>query len=252
MHMKKNKTALIVTVVIIFLITLIAISLLINGDENVNVNVPVSSISSNIEIPVVNTLLSEEERLEVAEEMKQTFENKIDKTVLKVNGEEISEKEIALIDFQRNNQYVNKDGEKIDAVDEAIKQYVILQDAEKNNITLTEEQEKDIKARMEKSIQNSTEEETKALLDAFKMTQEEFIEFYVDRTKKLEIISKWSYTISNKINNGELKIEDEEFNNRYQEYQKSEEPSTRVKLLLELVEMYENYLMEQATVEYIN
>ena len=49
-----------------------------------------------------------------------------------------------------------------------------------------------------------------------------------------------------------MKIEDEEFNNRYQEYQKSEEPSTRVKLLLELVEMYENYLMEQATVEYIN
>ncbi len=250
MHMKKNKTALIVTVVIILLITLVAISLLINRNENVNI--PVSGTSSNLETSVVNTLLSEEERLEVAEEIKQTFENKTDKKVLKVNGEEISEKEITIIDFQKNNQYVNKDGEKINAVDEAIKQYVILQDAEKNNITLTEEQEKDIKARIEKSIQNSTKEENEALLDAFNMTQEEFIEFYVDRTKKLEIISKWNYTISNKINNGELKIEDEEFNNKCQEYQKSEEPSTRVKLLLELVELYKNYLMEQATVEFIN
>ena len=248
MHMKKNKTALIVTVVIIFLITLIAISLLINGDENVNVNVPVSSISSNIEIPVVNTLLSEEERLEVAEEMKQTFENKIDKTVLKVNGEEISEKEIALIDFQRNNQYVNKDGEKIDAVDEAIKQYVILQDAEKNNITLTEEQEKDIRARIEKSIQNSTEEETEALLDATNMTQEEFIEFFVDRERKLEIISKWMVEIMIKIDNGEIEINDEEFNNKYSEYIKSNKTTS----LLDLVDIYEKYLIEQATVEYIN
>lgn len=104
---------------------------------------------------------------------------------------------------------------------------------------------------MKNSMQNSTEE-AEALLDATNMNQEEFIEFYLDRTKKLEIISKWSYTISNKINDGELKIEDEEFNNKCQEYQKSEEPSTRVKLLLELVEMYKNYLIEQATVEYIN
>ena len=104
---------------------------------------------------------------------------------------------------------------------------------------------------MKNSMQNSTEE-AEALLDATNMNQEEFIEFYLDRTKKLEIISKWSYMISNKINDDELKIEDEEFNNKCQEYQKSEEPSTRVTLLLELVEMYENYLMEQATVEFIN
>ena len=208
----------------------------------------VSSTSSNIETPVVNTLLSEEERLEVAEEIKQTFENKTDKTVLKVNGEEISEKEIAYIDFQKNNQYVNKDGEKINAVDEAIKQYVILQDAEKNNITLTEEQEKDIKTRIEKSIQNSTEEETEALLDAINMNQEEFIEFSVDRERKLEIISKWIVEIMIKIDNGEIEINDEEFNNKYSEYIKSNKTTS----LLDLVDIYENYLIEQATVEYIN
>lgn len=248
--MKKKKG--IVIIIIIGVLVCAILATIFWMKETSEESALVSSTSSNIETSVVNTLLSEEERLEVAEEIKETFENKTDKTVLKVNGKEISEKEIALIDFQKNNQYVNKDGEKVDAIDEAIKQYVFLQDAEKNNITLTEEQEKDIKARMEKSIQNSTKEETEALLDAFNMTQEEFIEFYVDRTKKLEIISKWSYTISNKINDGELKIEDEEFNNKCQEYQKSEEPSTRVKLLLELVEMYKNYLIEQATVEYIN
>ena len=236
--MKKKKG--IVIIIIIGVLVCAILATIFWMKETSEESALVSSTSSNIETSVVNTLLSE------------TFENKTDKTVLKVNGKEISEKEIALIDFQKNNQYVNKDGEKVDAIDEAIKQYVFLQDAEKNNITLTEEQEKDIKARMEKSIQNSTKEETEALLDAFNMTQEEFIEFYVDRTKKLEIISKWSYTISNKINDGELKIEDEEFNNKCQEYQKSEEPSTRVKLLLELVEMYKNYLIEQATVEYIN
>ena len=248
--MKKKKGIVIIIIIGVLVSTILATIFWMK--ETSEESALVSSTSSNIETSVVNTLLSEEERLEVAEEIKETFENKTDKTVLKVNGKEISEKEIAPIDFQKNNQYVNKDGEKVDAIDEAIKQYVFLQDAEKNNITLTEEQEKDIKARMEKSIQNSTKEETEALLDAFNMTQEEFIEFYVDRTKKLEIISKWSYTISNKINDGELKIEDEEFNNKCQEYQKSEEPSTRVKLLLELVEMYKNYLIEQATVEYIN
>lgn len=242
--MFRNKKIIIIAVILFFSI-LVAAILLTSRKENINT--PVSTVTVNEEKTKVNGILSEEERLAIANEIKDAFENKTDKKILKVNGEEISEKEIAFIDYQKNNELVNK-GEEIDAINETIKQYVILQDAEKNDIKLTESEEKNIKTRIEKSIQNSTEKEIDALLDSFNMNQEEFMEFYVDREKKLEIISKWTVQMMTKIHNEEIIIEDETFKKKYDEYLRSNKKTS----LMELLNLYEDYLKEQAEVEYIN
>lgn len=82
-------------------------------------------------------------------ELKHTLDNKTNKIVLIVDGAEISEREIAFIDFQMNNSYVKGDKENKDPIKRAIENHVILQDANKIGKELSQEEsetiEKDIK-----------------------------------------------------------------------------------------------------------
>ena len=198
-----------------------------------------------------NTTLTDEERKDVISEIKNELQNKKNETILIVGEKEISEKEVAFINFQINNKYVNQEQNIEDAVNETIRQYVILQNAEQSNITLTTEENESIENKINKYV-NEDEEETNEILEAFNMTYNEFLEFYIDRTKKLEIISKWERSVIDKINSGNIDIESEEFNNKYIEFVKSDDTSKRYTLLLELLELYENYLIEQTNIEYVN
>ena len=198
-----------------------------------------------------NTTLTDEERKDVISEIKNELQNKKNETILIVGEKEISEKEVAFINFQINNKYVNQEQNIEDAVNETIRQYVILQNAEQSNITLTTEENESIENKINKYV-NEDEEETNEILEAFNMTYNEFLEFYIDRTKKLEIISKWERNVIDKINSGNIDIESEEFNNKYIEFVKSDDTSKRYTLLLELLELYENYLIEQTNIEYVN
>lgn len=197
-----------------------------------------------------NTKLSNEEIEDGMAELKHSLENKKDKIVLIVNGEEISEREIAYIDFQLNNKYVTKGEISKDAIAETIEQYVILQDARKNNMTLTNDRNRQIEERTKKNLKEGTEE-TNQFLEAFNMQYDDFIEFYIDRTKKSEIILQWKTHIIDEINNGKIKIDDKNFNSKYSEYKSSTDVSKRYKLLTELKEIYIQFLKNKARVENI-
>lgn len=194
-------------------------------------------------------IISKEEMKDVISDIKNRIGSKTNKVVLIVNGEKITEKEIALIDFQINNQYVNSKELK-DAVDKTIKEYVILQDARKKKIELTNEEVKNIEKRVQGFIKK-TDEETSMIIDALNMNYNEVLKFYSDRTKKLEIISKWNDYITDAIiNNAEINIDSQEFKNKYEEYKKNNSKS--IKIVLELIELYQENLKDKAKIEYID
>lgn len=242
--MKKDKNIIIIILIILIITLGVILALKVLQKDN-------SNISENETQKNVGSSLSDEEIAESMNELKQTLENKTEKIVLIVNGEKISEREISYIDYQLNNNYVNQSGEKKDAIAEAIEQYVILTKAKEDNITLTEAREKQIEERIKKNLKEGSEE-TNHFLEAFSMEYDEFMKFYIDRNKKSEIISQWKINIADEINNGEINLDDKNFNSKYNEYKSSTDTSKRYKLLTELKEIYLDYLKSQATIEYIN
>lgn len=83
------------------------------------------------------------------------------------------------------------------------------------------------------------------------MNYNEVLKFYSDRTKKLEIISKWNDYITDAIiNKAEINIDSQEFKNKYEEYKKNNSKS--IKIVLELIELYQENLKDKAEIEYID
>lgn len=196
-------------------------------------------------IDSANGILTEEEKIDGLKKIKQEIGSKKDKVVLLVNGEEITEKEIADEDFRLNNQYVNKTGQKRDAVEEIIKKYVVYQDAQKQNMSLTDKEKKEIEDR----IRNS--KETPELAKAFKLSYNEYCEMVIKRTIILEMNSMWHENLLNSISENKLEFYNENFKNKYEEYDKSKDIPTRTQLLTELIDMYKEYLVDQATIKRI-
>ncbi len=229
-------------IAIIFIILIIITTIFISNKVNGKNESKEGTINGN------TALLDNEKALN---EIENALKDKSDKTILIVGKNKISEKEIALIDLQINNQYINSNGETKNAIDEAIRQYTILQNAEQINIFLTDEEVKEIETNVNEYT-NANEKEMQNILETFNMTYDQFINFYIDRTKKLEIISKWEANIIDKINNGEIQIESEDFTNKYTEYKACEDISRKTSLLLELLKIYEEYLTNQSSIEYLN
>lgn len=252
--MKKNVNMIILFLIIAVIVLGIIFGLKIKKSENVNSNVVADKETSNRlsnEETNRSNRLSNEEIQDGMNELEDTLANKTDKVVLMVNGEQINEREIAFIDFQINNKYVNKEENKKDATVEAIKQYVILQNAKENNIKLTETRSKEIETRITSSLKQG-DEETDKMLKAFHMKYDEFIEFYIDRNKKSEIVSNWKTKMMTEINNEKISIDYKAFNEKVNQYTSSTDIAKRTTLLKELVDTYIEYLMDRATIEYIN
>lgn len=204
-----------------------------NNDEHKDINTKTSH-------------LSEKEKEELNNKIGNALGNKTDEEVLIVNGEKITEREIALCDFQLNNDTVNEDGEKKDVIDEIIKDYVICQDAQKLNISLTDEEMQDIKDVVK------YDDDMPDLLKSLNMSYDEFCEMYINRRTKLDLKVKWATYIMKKINTGEINIPSELFNNKYTEYLETEDFSVKTQLLMELIDLYAEYLVEQANIEIID
>lgn len=197
---------------------------------------------------VKNDISITDESTEVLNEMRNSLENKENKIAIVIDGEEISEKEIAFIDFQINNKYVN-DGNEKNAVDETIKEYAILKDAKKCGIAVTDEENKNMQEQANKLFSENTDD-LNYILEIMGMSSDEFLDFYIDQTKKQEVISKWEIRTINLITKGEIKIENEEFNNIYTEFVNNDDVSKKHELLMKLLKRYEEYLITLIDVNY--
>lgn len=258
--MIKNKKKIII--LISFILLILSLSIMIykidsNKDKVVKVDNRTNEITYNKEKnntfnegkSIYNNIDDNKENQKAINEIESKVGSATNNVVLEVNGEKVTEKEIAIIDFQLNNKYVNKNQNKKDANDEVIKQYVILQNAKEINVGLTEKEIETIENNVN-TYMKKDEEETNMLLDALNMEYNEFLKFYIDRTKKIKTISKWESHIMNEINNGNIDIEDESFNREYNKYIEIKDIGEKAKSLKNLLELYEKYLQEKAKVEY--
>lgn len=200
-------------------------------------------------------LFSNEEIKEGMNELSQMMKDKTDRYVLIINGEKVSEKEIAYVNFQRNSEVIHKGEEKKDVISEIIKEYIVAQDAKDKKISLTEEESKRIEERVKKNFQKDSNS-TAEMLKATYMDYEEFLEFYMARMKRLEIETKWTLYITEAIKSGELKTESSVFNEKCKECKKylelEETLSKGVNLIFELIEEYKELLQQKAKIEYMN
>lgn len=246
----KKNIGIIVMIVIVITISIILVSKMMWKNKKIDKN-----ISSKEENQQSSSLFSNEEIKEGINELSQMMGNKTDKYVLIINGERVSEKEIAYVNFQRNSEVIHKGEEKKDVIVEIIKEYIVAQDAKDKRITLTEEESKRIEERVEKNFPKGSNNTTE-VLKAINMKYDEFLEFYTTRMKRLEIQTKWSLYITDAIKEDRLKTENNAFNEKCKECKKcleaEETLSKGISLVFELIEEYKELLQQKAKIEYIN
>lgn len=245
---------IIVIIALIILVTKIAVSDKEKEKMDVNVlNKEENTISTKNQQNSI--LLSNEEKQEGMNELSHIMENKTNKCVLIINGEKVSEKELAYVDFQKNSEVLHKGEEKKDTINEIIKEYVVAQDAKNKDIFLSDKENKEIEERVKKNFQKDNKG-TSEVLNATHMEYEEFVEFYTNRMKRLELQTKWSLYITDAIKSGELSTENNDFNAKCKEckkYSESKETvSKAINLLFELIEEYKELLKKKAKIEYMN
>ena len=189
--------------------------------------------------------ISEEEKNEIIHEIKDALKDTTDKTVLEVNGEKITERELAYKNYQLNNSSLNE-GEQKEPIDEMITEYVICQDAKQQGITIKEKEMEDIR----KVVKDDND--VKNLAEALNMTYDEVREMYMNGRVRIELRMKWTSKVLEKINEGTLNFGNELFNEKCKKYNESTDITIRTQLLTELVDMYKEYLVSQANIEKIN
>jgi hypothetical protein len=200
--------------------------------------------------------LSENDKKEIVNNIETIFSsNNSDTVIIEVNGEKITQKDLDFFNFSKNNSYIqkyysNSEENEININDELIKETVILQTAQKNGIALTESEINDITEGIKKSMDND-EETTKSLLDSFQMNENEFLEYYSKVLENTQIILKWKKDILNKIDLGELNINNTEFNTQYDEYKKTTDISKKTEILSNLLTIYIDYLVDNSEIKYI-
>ena len=210
-------------------------------DEQENLN-----LENRFDSQQSSNFFSNEQRNTATNELGTIMDGKTDKCKVIVNGEKITEREIAYIDFQINNTVLNEQQEKKDATNEAIKEYVVVQD-----IFLTEEENKMIEERTKKQFAKD-KDGMDSTLNTFQMDYDEFLKFHIAKIKRLEIGTKWTLHINEAIRKGELNTKNEAFNKKCKQYRENKTESQNISLLFELVDEYKEYLKEEAKIEYID
>ncbi len=215
-------------------------------DEQENLN-----LENRFDSQQSSNVFSNEQRNTATNELGTIMDGKTNKCKVIVNGEKITEREIAYIDFQINNTVLNEQQEKKDAINEAIKEYVVVQDAKQRNIFLTEEENKMIEERTKKQFAKD-KDGMDSTLHTFQMDYDEFLKFHIAKIKRLEIGTKWTLHINEAIRKGELNTKNEAFNKKCKQYRENKTESQNISLLFELVDEYKEYLKEEAKIEYID
>lgn len=252
---RKNIGIIILTVIVIITFTILIAKIITNNKENTSNQEKRVEDLLNAKNQQSSILLSNEEREKGINELSQMMENKTDKCALIVNGEKVSEKEIAYVNFQKNSKVLHKEQEEKDIINEVIIEYVVAQDAKDKDIFLTDEENKRIEERVKENFKKGNDGMNE-ILNATHMEYEEFLKFYTARMKRLEVQTKWSLYITDAIKSGKLNTESNKFNEKCKECKKyaedKETASQAVKLLLELIEEYKELLKQKAKIEYIN
>lgn len=215
-------------------------------DEQENLN-----LENRFDSQQSSNVFSNEQRNTATNELGTIMDGKTDKCKVIVNGEKITEREIAFAEFQYNNSIVNTNGQKIDTEDRLIKEYLVGQDAKDKGIALTENENKNIEDRIKDQMEVD-KNSTKVILRTLNMKYDEFLEFYTKRIKRLEIETKWTLHINEAIRKGELNTKNEAFNKKCKQYRENKTESQNISLLFELVDEYKEYLKEEAKIEYID
>lgn len=245
--MKKILIITILLIIVGFVFTRIKNDKLISvSNNNVQIENNTYNSNQNSNTQIESGKLSEEEKDRIINEIKDSLENTTDKEVLAVNGEKISEREIAYVNYQLNNSTVNKSGVKKDPIDEVIREYVICQNARELGISLSEKEMEEIKEVVK------DDESVKKQSEKLNMSYDEVRQMYIDGRVKIELEMKWTSNVLGKISKGTLNFDNELFNQKNKEYGESSDASIKKQLLSEMLEQYTEYLVEKSSIEYIN
>lgn len=245
--MKKILIITILLIIVGFVFTRIKNDKLISvSNNNVQIENNTYNSNQNSNTQIESGKLSEEEKDRIINEIKDSLENTTDKEVLAVNGEKISEREIAYVNYQLNNSTVNKSGVKKDPIDEVIREYVICQNARELGISLSEKEMEEIKEVVK------DDESVKKQSEKLNMSYDEVRQMYIDGRVKIELEMKWTSNVLGKISKGTLNFDNELFNQKNKEYGESSDASIKKQLLSEMLEQYTEYLVSNATIEHID
>lgn len=228
----------IIIFILLILITIGSVFAIKKANDNNVITTNNSQVESNS--------LSDEEKKQIIDKIKYGFENVTDRVIFSINGEEINERELAFVDYQLNNSAVNQNGEIKDSIHEITKDYVVYQNAKELNISLSDEDIEKIRDTVK------SDEDVKELSKELNMSYDEFCEMYVNTTKRAKVEMKWIAYVGDKIANGEINIDNELFNNKYKEYSESKDIPRRAELLLEMLDIYKEYLVNQANIKKID
>lgn len=198
-----------------------------------------------------NATLSEEKKEEIINDLDRQIAKTNNDLVVEVNDEKITRKQLEFAKWQERNKI---DKSNLDASDEAIlnkliKECVMYQDAIKNNINLSKEEENIINQNIDE-VMNKNDTELTKIANALELSNEQFLNMYKEKIKRAEIISKWKITLADKINTNELKIEDNNFREKYEKYNEEKDDKKRYTLLLELINSYIENIIKNATIIY--
>lgn len=220
--MKSNNKVIVIIIIIVLLITFVIMNSKKIKSEKYNNNNN-NNISSDIE-----------ENEAASNRIKAGINGKTDKKVLSVNGEIITELDIALYDVQ-----LNKSGNTKNINDEIIKFYSICQDAEERGLSLSDEDIKNIQRRIDS-------DEIKKLIEESYVDYNICYETILKNYTKYTLLDKWNIRIMNEIIEGKINIDNDSFKGKYKEFLEEKNSNT----LLELQDIYAEYLVGKATIIY--
>ena len=174
-------------------------------------------------------------------------EGNIKDIVATINGQAITQLDV---NYQK---YINNTKNPTDetAKNNAIKNEVLFQEAKKSNIDITEEEKQKIKDETTSSMTSKDKQTAKKL----KMSEQEYLDYIIEKQIENSVITKVIVDISSKISKEEINdINDEEFNKIYEEYKKgsssedaNEKANNKFESLEKATEAYINYLVKSYT-----
>ena len=172
-----------------------------------------------------------------------------EKVIATVNDEEIKEKDInykKLVNENINEKFEseqkNTDYESLKK--EVIKDKILLQEASKNNIDIDEDEKETIRKMSEQAI-NETD---KKIAEEIGLTEEEYLQYSIEKQIETRVIEKMREKITRDIMQGNIKIDDKEFNKNVGELKKAD-TSEKYDILQKAYDRYIEYLTENSKIE---
>ena len=172
-----------------------------------------------------------------------------EKVIVTVNDEEIKEKDInykKLVNENINEKFAseqkNTDYESLKK--EVINDKILLQEASKNNIDIDEDEKETVRKMSEQAI-NETD---KKIAEEIGLTEDEYLQYSIEKQIETRVIEKMREKITRDIMQGNINIDDKEFNKDVEELKKAD-TSEKYDILQKAYDRYIEYLTENSKIE---